>query len=490
MMLRGVAAFVAALWLTGTAFAYDYRDAVEGIAPDGRGVDAAITFVSYLQDVFTVAKADNEAEEFFRFLLDNASDFSFGTLYKNKQMSDWPNGYRGVTFRADFIPGQYSYRMVPHDPTLVDRSDLSGMGAFIAEFGLRKNKNSPAGGSSYSLLFEGDATSAHLSHVNLLKLLDNLMRVIDPENLEVLRWENGVRQDEPFDVLTQFKKNFPKFASLNGIADIRSTSRIIDGPSARFNDFSLRLALHPDRLKELYPAFARYMKKLKDPGNIEFTLLNKEGHVLTSFGIDPENQVLKLAVCTRAGLVIPTSREEGRVVPYPEEAFLLSGLRDYAWDTRVTVYNLSRGIRFFMDDVAVDGKYEYDGRDMMFTLKLADVPHPQISGAAYGIIPLWVFDLFIPGNIQSLAEDFAEVMYKANYGMGTYFKLDWHKRDPSFWWLHWTAETEVIDSWLVRLGARTISRRFKMTGSQMDQAFALAETSVGYLLEDLEAMKH
>lgn len=483
---------IAALFvlLTGTAFAYDYVDAIRQISPDGKGADDSIMFYKYLQDVLTIGDADNEAEAFFREFAGSVSNFSFKSLYKNKYFSDWPNGYRGVSFRADFIPGKYDYRMIPHDESLKNRSELSGIGAFISEFALRKNENSPICGDSFSLLFEGDATSAGLSHENTLRLIDNLLRISDPENLDLLKKKNKVPEGHIFNVLEQYSKDFPKFSSLDGIVDLDYRPVIFSHKGARYNYFELDVGFDRKRLGELFPNLAKYVKKQKQTGRVDVTVKNTKGHVFADIYVDLENQITRISHCTRDGLIVPYNIRGKKVLPYWDEAFNFASLETHTWDAHVEVNNVYKGIRYSLKNVVVRGQYDYDKEQMDFSLTLSSLPQSRISGAVYGIIPIGLIDIFIPGTIQSLADEFGQVMYKANYGAGSFYSLDWHKLNPSFWWLHWRSETEMVDSYLVRMGARLISRRYTMDEKTQSEAHKFATIAVQYLIDDLEAMKN
>ncbi len=477
---------VLTVFMAVNAYAYDYKDAIRETAPHGQGVDASLAFVNYLGDVLAFGEADNEAEAFFKELVNGLSHFSFEKLYNSDYFSDWPNGYRGVSFRADFQPDKYDYRMVPHDQTLKNRSELVGIGAFISEFGLRKNQDSPTAGNSYSLLFEGDAISANLSHENILRTIDNLLRISDPDNLALLVEQTG-SPDRP--VMAQLSKDFPRFSSIDGIVNLQYDPTLFWEDGEQFNYFTLTLGFHKERLKELYPGLAKYMKNLVEPGYLDIKVINEKGHLLTRFQVDFKEHVVRLSHCTKQGKVVPYKIRKDKITPFWEDAFTFSSLEKHNWVSHAEFFNISHGIKLKINNIVVAGDYLYNKEDMDFKITLDSLPQPEISGAVYGFIPLPIVDLFIPGTIQGLADDFAKVMTKANYGAGSYFALDWHQVDPSFWWLHWKTETEMADSFLVRTGARIIAKKYRMNEKTMEELYRFTSTSVKYFAEDLEDMR-
>ncbi len=480
---------VMSIFLAGSAFAYDYVDAVRQTTSDSKGVEASMVLVKYLQDVLTITEADNEAEEYFMELVESLGNFSFQRLYNNEYYSDWPSGYRGISFKANFVPGKYDFRVVPHDRTLKDRSELSGVGAFICEFALKKNDNSPICGNSYSLLFEGDATSAGLSHENLIRLFDNLIRISDPDNLDLLKERSGAPADEPYDVLTLYKETFPKFSTLDGVVDMRYAPHFFEEDGLRFNYFTFVVGLHQDRLDESYPHLGKYVKKLKQPGYLQFTHRNTQGNILATTNIDLERQEVRFSHCTREGKVVPYKLRGEEVTPYWSEAYSLTSLETNTWDYHFEMLSVAKGIRVKLDDVIIRGQYDYNQEDMSFSQTLSSLPKSRVTGAVFGIIPLPLIDVFIPGTIQGMADEFSQVVYKANYGAGSFLNIDWHMANPSQWWGHWRAETEMPDSGIVQMGLRWVAKRYKMNSKTQEDAFRLAVISLQYLMEELEAMK-
>jgi hypothetical protein len=85
---------------------------------------------------------------------------------------------------------------------------------------------------------------------------------------------------------------------------------------------------------------------------------------------------------------------------------------------------------------------------------MTQVPTAAVSGAALGIVPTGVIDMFIPGDIQGLIEMSLATACKGNGGKGISFDVRYDRRPDSGSnaTLHGALSFEAIDNFLVKLG--------------------------------------
>lgn len=235
------------------------------------------------------------------------------------------------------------------------------------------------------------------------------------------------------------------------------------------------------------------MKRMRGRGDVEIVLRNPQGYYIANFFINADTQFFRLNVCTEQGKVIPMIRTAARPSasdrPVFKDAIFMTRLKQYKWTAHVTLNGRSSGLRMNVNNALISGEYKNTGEEMLFTLKMGNVPRMKISGAAYGIIPVAIIDLFIPGTVNGLMHDFVTIMFNANHNEGSFFRADWHKKALSGNWLQWKVQTELMDNDYIITGSKMFSKKFSMDDEATEEWHGLATMGVQFLLNDIRNMK-
>ncbi|MBU2488135.1 MAG: hypothetical protein KKA60_01965 [Proteobacteria bacterium] len=482
-------AFFLVLLLGTPSFAYDFKDAFRDIAPEDKGVAAAYKFVRYLHKLTSESQTDKQAEKFFGAIAEGIKEFDFRKIYRSDFLADWGDDYRGIRFAGISQPGVYDFRLVPKD---TDPLAIQGFGSFYLDFALKKNDQSPFGGRSYVSYLESWAATEDLSHKNILALLESCLKVLDTANLGELeaRFNNrgGANgQDKPFDVIDVFRRDFPEFSKYQDpYFDWTSKAEVLVCDLTPYTQFEMNWALKMDGISAHYPNVARYLTGLKDFAQVQTILRNQQGHRLLELVMDTQLRFFTLRCWTRDGKVVPVT-DTGK--PVFAEEFSLTGMSGMIWSSSTSMRNNIYGLKFGTEDIRVNGAYADEPDRARFAVKVEQVGETRIWGLAYYIIPKWVIDIFIPGDLNDLVEEFSTVLEQADSGKGSMLVLDWDRTNPSDQRMHYKATTEIADNFFLRFGFDVLRERFRMSNSTGAELQALINLSLSAFMDDLEAME-
>jgi hypothetical protein len=472
--------------LAGHAEGYDFADAVRDLDPEGEGKDVSIRYISFLQRFVKLADNDENARTLFYLIREAFMDFDLARLYKSDHFTQWDNGFYGVSVRGDISPDRIDLATIPHEQADEACLEGKGFGSFTGEFAIRKNLKPPAGRLSDTITANGIWASGDISWIHITRLLDNLMRVIDPDNLDLLRQQRGIRPDEPFDVIDVFRESFPRLFVDMKVLELSSSAVVKTADGCRYTDFTLNVGTDPDGIKARFPLVAKFMEKMNKHGYAELGLKDKQGRTLLEIFLGARQDFFRLRVRTRGGMVIPVDTATDK--PVPADAFAVHLLENYAWEPRLDMTGRALGLKIAISDQIISGEYAADGETMRLAHKMVNKPKVEVSGAVLGLIPISVIDMVIPETVEGLADDFSTVMMLANRGEGTLFEAEWKIREPGANRFCWKGQTELPDNDFIRIGMKFFARMFLMDEKTFDEFRQLISTGMEAFLQDLRAM--
>lgn len=474
------------IMLAGQAEGYDFKDVVRDLEPEGKGTDIAIRYIGFLQQFVKLADKDENARTLFYLIREAIMNFDLAGLYQSDHFSQWDNGFYGISVKGDISPDKIDLQTISHEEALAADMEDKGFGSFTGEFAIRKNLHPPAGRLSDTLVTNGMWISGDISWNHITRLLDNLMLVLDPDNLDMLRRQRGIKPEDSFEVMDVFRKNFPRLFVDREIVELSSAAVIKNVDGCRYTDFTLNVGSNPEGIKASFPLVARYMSKMENHGYTDITLKDKRGRKLLEIFLSARKDFFRLRVCTRQGLVIPVDSLLDK--PVMTDAFAVHLLESYAWEPHLNMSGKALGLRICISNQVIDGEYATDGKKMRFTHKMSNKPDVKISGAVLGIIPIGVIDMIIPETVNGLADDFNTVMMQANRGQGTLFGAEWQIREPGENRLCWKGQTELPDNDFIRIGMKFFARMFLMDEKTFDEFRQLISMAMESLVLDLQAM--
>ncbi|RME89407.1 MAG: hypothetical protein D6767_08465, partial [Candidatus Hydrogenedentota bacterium] len=203
----------------------------------------------------------------------------------------------------------------------------------------------------------------------------------------------------------------------------------------------------------------------------------------------------KISFKDNSGNYIFVKDAEGNLIldkkgnPIFQEAFSMSGVKRYEFYAIMDAYMNLKGLKIRMGQSVSYGVWTKTPTEGQFRFKLLSVKKNKVSGAFYHVIPTWLIDIAIPGNIEGLMNQFSQTMVKAHGGKGTRFSLGWNHRIRNKTILTANMGTEFLDNRFVRFGLKIWAKKFRPDNEAQDQIRQLFGQLMKALLDDLKAMK-
>jgi hypothetical protein len=133
-----------------------------------------------------------------------------------------------------------------------------------------------------------------------------------------------------------------------------------------------------------------------------------------------------------------------------------------------------------------DFEHERTERGMELRASMKQVPAITVSGAALGILPTGVIDMFIPGDIQGLIEKSLATACHGNGGKGITLNARYDQRPGGNATLDGVLAFEAIDNFLVKLGFGYLSDHMLPDDGVRENISQLMRDLQGAFSADLE----
>ncbi|MBN2158226.1 MAG: hypothetical protein JW807_02435 [Spirochaetes bacterium] len=468
--------------------AYTFDDMVRDIVPGRKGGEAMKEVARLIEKTSVQVRSDRETEKFRKDLMKSLERFDFMKIYNSRYCTDYEDGYRGVTFQGCNRDDHYSVNLVTSDE---DRCEVSRIWDFRTRYSMKKNDRCITGGRSFIMSINSLTATKRYSHRNGLAFVDGLFRVIDPDNLRLLKApECGLFTNLEGDargVVNAFHKSFPGVSGFfERYAEIRSLLSVEKHAGVKYTRVDVRYGYRLDNLKEDFPRLAKSIRKIRDLYKIKLTFKNGAGHTYCIIVFDSRDDVLSMSFYTRRGRFVPW---DGAGKPVLGEAVSPAAVRNIAFYAVMDMVHDVHGLKFTTNNVIIRVKWNESSARGHLKIRMEDIPRTAISGSYYNIIPAWVIDLFIPTNMEQLIYDFSTVMVQADEGKGSYVSFNWDARDPNNVMLEFNATSEFIDNYFIRYGLRVWSKKMMADDSFTVEAVKLTAKLLKVFKTDLDSLK-
>jgi len=443
-------------------YAYDFTDALKFITPNDQGANDGILFLKTLRKILVTHQSEPEVAEFLTFWYNSVQQFNFYQLYNSPFLKPTDNGYRAVIFQG--------YHQVDHFQLALpsetgEKISISQLGDFKSSFALKKNNKCITGDRSYSGYMDTQIALKQFSHKTLAAMLQGLITVIDPDNLDSLNPQESHRFEEmdgfSRKAINAFDETYPRFQKfLDEYFILHSAIEKKRHQYVPYTHFKLIMEFDFKNLKKKYPHLTYQLNRLESLFQFKLSFVNKEGHHIMDIFLDSQDKFLYLDYYTHQGKVIPFTKEG---TPIFKEAFYPTKVTDYNFDMNVDIFFNIYGIKFRTDNIKINCVYQSRKDFGKVFFKLNAIPDTQVSGRAYHIVPTWFIDIMIPGNIDQLIDNFCKVLISANNSEGSYLRLQWDTRNPKDVSLYPHASSEFIDNFFILFGFQIWHEKFKMS---------------------------
>jgi hypothetical protein len=443
------------------------------LASDGKGPSAVAvprleSGASTLGAVLNHLEADEATRAFFSKVIDQLESMDLEALYETLPEPDGPwrrvrfTGHRdGEGYRVATIAPEQPCACVPDGalgnrfgdlavvfrsrPATNDAGEKNGNFVGDARIDLGLGEGSWVG--ILAAIFESFHVT-ELSAPEVAKGLDPAMRPKVASRAKVVE-DNPRLGPEDVEGLAVFYECYPRLyehlKELYRVDDILIWDPLGNLP---YRQIRLVVSIRREVAKETYPDLYEFLDALGPLARGRIDVLDDKGRTLFGLRFNTKDLQVELDAFVKDGMLLPA--DGGNVLvgePVDIRKVTLSKHR-----VRCSFAADVNGIVTEVRDLDLDATYRRGARDAVdLDLAMSGEPAVSVSGSAFGIVPTWAIDVFIPGNLQELTRAFFRTLAKGNDGRGlrTFVRSRRGQRSTV---VELGGEAEGLNNGLIRLG--------------------------------------
>jgi hypothetical protein len=443
-----------------TLKATTFYDTFRAFGPVEKGIRDIIEAVELFHKANSSLVIHPFAKRFREYVEKSMDEFDFMQLYDSSYLKKRDTGFRTVTIHG--INASESYNIYLSHSSY-DSGDFSRLGNTKLELGLRKNNNPVEGERSFEASLKLKSAFHHFSHQKIANFMDILLKIIEPLNIRKLSPDPSRTfaniNDESRRVIDEFSHTYPSFAKfLDKYTYLKSLLRIKYHNNKPYTEFKLTGALKIPLIERDFPELASWLDDIKYLFQVQFFLNNEHGNNIIKFFINPENSEITWIFLTAGGKILARDKK-GK--PIFNQGISFKTHNEFKFYTISSFYANIYGLKFRTGNIIIFGKYKITSDRGRLFIKVTKIPKFKVEGYFYHVIPKWLIDLSIPGNIEELTEKFCNVLVKARSGKGTNLDINLEKKKVNMNILTAQGDSEFLDNRFIRIVLKIWSRRFR-----------------------------
>jgi hypothetical protein len=475
-----------ASWITVTA--YSFEDVARDIVPGRQGVGALREIAGVLDRTSVKTTTNAETEEFFVFLKKTLEQFDFMKLYRSKYCDSKENGFCTVTLQG--CGGERNYHVVMENAA-TPRCPMKNLWDFRTDYSLKLNEHNVAGGKSFIVSLSSRTATGRYSHRNAMTFATSVLRVLDPSGMHALRAPRApvftAIEGDARNVVNDFHRSFPAISGLfDRFAELRSIAEVRVHNGIPYTRCEVRYGYRMKNLAAEFPRLAQSLEQIRGLYRITMDIKNPGGKTFLYLVFDSREDVFSLSCYTRQGKLIP--RDDAGNPVFSEE-FSPAALTDFTYTAILGMVHSVHGLIFTTPSSTVRFSYRVTPAGGSWRIKLLDVSKTVISGSYYNILPPWLIDAFIPGDMEQMIYDFSRILISGNEGRGAGVSFEWDTRNPAAVMLDFRAFGEFMDNQFLRYGLKVWSKKTIGDRKLAEEAKMLQGLLITSFIADLDRLK-
>lgn len=258
--------------------------------------------------------------------------------------------------------------------------------------------------------------------------------------------------------------SFPEVAKL--LTSISTTDDVIAAYGAD-GVTQVRFVSHWDlpRLGRAYPELAEYFGDLGKLAEAKFRITDANGHTLSEIHLDTEHMRSRIELFVRGGKIVPS--KDGK--PLVDQAPRYEHMRAHA-----NLHFQAFRIHIQVLDLVTDLHYGEHVTGAELSGQILRNPKIRVTGAAFGVLPTGMLDMFIPGDMEGLARRLFDAATRGNDGRGIEWRYRFERPAGGLATLDGSLGMEVLDSALIRFGMAIAAERVVPDDEQLEDIRHLA----------------
>ncbi|MDF1662039.1 MAG: hypothetical protein P1V97_09725 [Planctomycetota bacterium] len=447
-------------------------------------------------------KADESTKEFWEEVTEDLANLDLDSLYEDFPIGP-EDGWRRLRLKGEWTGKEYSIVQAKNKSSLALSVDKSP-GVSLYEGALDLGSKPVNEGKTYLTNLEAKIGLGRTSVTQLLRMSSLTMKVVESEaNTElgakrarpsksmrgtVLK-ENSTLNPHDVELLASFAQSFPKFfKALSPVFEVRDLVEFkpVAVPGAPgLCQVNFKLKCRNEVLEKAYPEIHDYLEDLGPLIKVEGVLKDGQNRRLGSFSLDTGSQEIRFRTLIKDGAVLPVDDMEK---PVFSAALDPTAVRRLRFSVRANALINVNGININIANISLGGDYRRVRDDAMVTTRFKIPPKVTVSGQAYGVVPTWLIDVFIPSNIGELATNFLKTLTRGNGGRGFEARTFIHRgaTGQSLW--HLKQQSEVLNNALIQIGARLMNHKVIPDEDTREELKTLARKILFGIDSDASAM--
>jgi len=442
--------------------------------------------------VLNNATVDAATQEFLDDSFDQLRDFDLGALYR--LLPEQKGDVRALHVRGDLGKDRYMVRRAsasaPFEVTL--RGSRRELGATSGA--LRAWPAAGYGGTkSYVLDAHAGAGVGKLNWSDAMVAQTDALRSLAsigasgptpsiPESTRArVRELNPGLGPEDVEIISVAMEGFPSVVEALGkvirMEDIRA-----EKTAQGYDHMLVRAKLTASRMQR-YRHLASYARRLNELVWADIRWVDSKGRMVARGKIDTNLLSASLECYAKDGRLLPFTKDKVfDAEPIDPMGPALKQSKVIA-DARFELL----GIAFKIDDMTADFTYDPKGSYASFGASVTKAPKVDVEGAALGIIPTGVLDMFIPGNMEGLAREFLDVAVRGNGNRGIVARAELGAPEPGTdAAVEVTGTMQALDNYLIRFGVGFVNDRLLPSEGAIEDGEKLASDLHAAFLRDLK----
>jgi hypothetical protein len=458
---------------------------------DKNSLETAINFAELWHQVSCCLVKSNDVEAALDFWGNAAREFDFKQVYESGVLrNNNQNKSREIRFLGERRPNAYQLSI---DQTIGNSRTIPASAEFgegQLTLGLRKSLKNSQGNDIYDVAVNGQAQLQGLKPSGFLDSAKQLLvllslRALAARKMNVNRPTLFPKLDAASRAyMDQYTTGLPGFTKL-GTKYFKVISVFQDPPKVNpaVSRVSFKMGLNSNAIARDFPDLHAYLESLRGVLKSEFELCDSDNRTLMKGRVDSASQISSLEFYVIDGKLIPQN---------PNKTFAMNALidiadrasRDYKLYTRSTIEIM--GLKMDTGRTHILVKTSFDGGEIQATSKILKITQPSVTGRMFHILPTWLIDVTIPGDIQERVNRFAKILSNTRNGQGAEGILKIPATHPHLAQI--SGHAELLDNNILKLGLKVGVDTLLPKESAQQDIRRIDESLSSALINDLRAL--
>ena len=420
-------------------------------------LETALNFAQLWHSVSCCLRKSDDVQAALDFWGDAAREFDFQQVYDSGILRKIPGSkVRQITFLGDQQPGAYQVSIDSSTGKSSSKATTADFGDGQLSLGLRKFAGQSEGNDVYDTLVSGDVQLKGIKPSGFVDSAKKLLLLLSPKAVAA-RKANTTRQSlfsklDPASraYMDQYTEGLPGFTKLGTkYFKVISVFKASAKANAAVSFVNFKMGLNNSAIERDYPDLYAYLESLRDVLRNDFELRDSENRMLMKCFVDSTSQISSLEFYTADGKLVPQNPDKSLAMNAAID--IADGAsRDYNIYTRSTISIM--GLKMDTGRTQILMKTYFSGGSVQASSKIVKIIKPSVTGRMFHVLPTWLIDVTIPGDIQERVNRFAKELSNPKTGRGAEGVLKVPATEPHL--AEVSGHAELLDNNILKLGLK------------------------------------